>query len=373
MHRVDPSKTNRVLVVDDDPLVRNLIVRQLRGAGCDCAQAVHAQAAWDQLRHGEFELVTLDIRMPGGSGLELLSRITRQFPDVAVLMLTGEGDVATAVQAMTQGAYGYLSKPFSAPELLMQVERALERRRLVIENRLYTQSLEQKVAEQTRAIRKAHEETIYRLVRASLCRDDETGAHIQRTGWYSELLAGTLGWDKDACERIRLAAPMHDIGKIGIPDAILCKPGKLTPEEMTVMQTHTILGAEMLADSDSDVLRTAAEIALSHHERWDGRGYPHGLSGAAIPAAARIVAIADVYDALTHDRVYRPAFSEAEALRIMISGDGSQFDPECFAAFASVLPEMRAIAELGDESASGRWRRDSHPRAAGNTIAALGV
>ena len=176
---------------------------------------------------------------------------------------------------------------------------------------------------------------------------------IKRTGWYSELLAATIGWDRERVEQIRLAAPMHDIGKIAIPDAILCKPGKLTPDEFAVMQTHARVGADLLAGSQSPVLRLAHEIALGHHEWWDGGGYPSGLKGTEIPEAARIVAIVDVYDALIHDRVYRPALPEQEALKIMRAGRGTHFDPELLDAFMSLLPEMRAIAEAVTEADDG--------------------
>ncbi len=295
--------------------------------------------------------------MPGGSGLDLLDQIQQSLPDTAAIMLTAEGDTAKAIRALTSGAYGYLIKPVERKELLIQVRNALERRQLVIENREYTHRLEDKVREQTRAIRLAYEETIHRLVKASLFRDKETGAHIKRTGWYSELLAATIGWDRERVEQIRLAAPMHDIGKIGIPDAVLCKPGKLTPDEFAAMQTHAQLGARLLAGSHSPVLRMAYEIALGHHERWDGKGYPSGLKGREIPEAARIVAIVDVYDALTHDRVYRPALPEQEVLAILRAGRGTHFDPELLDVFLSLLPEMRVIVDTvtdceGEEQAA---------------------
>ncbi|HTU25571.1 MAG TPA: response regulator [Pirellulales bacterium] len=175
----DPA---RILVVDDERAVRELIARWLRGAGYDCSTADSPAAAWQQLQSGEIDLATLDITMPGGSGLDLLDRIKAAFPDTAAIMLTAEGDASKAIRALTAGAYGYLLKPVEPDELKIQVRNALERRRLVIENRDYTQRLEQKVREQTGAIRLAHEETIYRLVKASLWRDEETGAHIQRTG-----------------------------------------------------------------------------------------------------------------------------------------------------------------------------------------------
>ncbi len=266
MQNLDCDSPAQILVVDDESAVRDLLSRWLRNEGYSCATADSPAAAWDQLQGNPVDLVTLDIRMPGGSGLDLLDRIKHALPDTAAIMLTAEGDTAKAIRALTAGAYGYLIKPVERQELLIQVRNALERRRLVIENREHTRELENKVREQTRVIRRAHEETIHRLVKASLYRDEETGAHIKRTGLYSELLAAEIGWDRDRVEQIRLAAPMHDIGKIGIPDAILCKPGKLTPDEFATMQTHARLGAQLLAGSQSPVLQLAQEIALGHHD-----------------------------------------------------------------------------------------------------------
>jgi putative two-component system response regulator len=334
-----------LLIVDDEQVVRDLLSRWLRDEGYSCVTASSAAAAWAHLQEHPVDLATLDIRMPGGSGLDLLDQVKATAPDTAAIMLTAEGDTAKAIRALTAGAYGYLIKPVERQELLIQVRNALERRRLVIENREYTADLENKVREQTRAIRMAHEESIHRLVKASLYRDEETGAHIKRTGLYSELLAAEIGWPRERVEQIRLAAPMHDIGKIGIPDAILCKPGKLMPDELATMQTHARLGAQLLDGSQSPVLRLAHEIALGHHERWDGSGYPAGLKGTEIPEAARIVAIVDVYDALSHDRVYRPALQEKEVLEILSAGRATHFDPDLLDAFLSLLPEMRAIAE----------------------------
>jgi putative two-component system response regulator len=334
-----------VLIVDDEPAVRDLLSRWLSDEGYACKTACEPAAAWAHLQTFPVDVATLDITIAGGSGLDLLDRIRQSLPDTAVIMLTAEGDTAQAIRALTSGAYGYLIKPVERQELLIQVRNAIERQRLVIENREYTHELERKVREQTRTIRTAYEETIHRLVRASLYRDEETGAHIKRTGWYSELLATTIGWDGERVEQIRLAAPMHDIGKIAIPDSILCKRGKLTPDEFATMQTHAQIGATLLVGSQSPVLRMAHEIALSHHEHWDGSGYPSGLRGTEIPEAARIVAIVDVYDALTHDRVYRPALPEQQVLTILRAGRGTHFDPELLDAFLSLLPEMRVIAE----------------------------
>ena len=335
----------RIIVVDDERPVRELLSRWLRSANFECAVADGAAALRSELTRQPFDLVTLDISMPNTSGLVLLDEIKQHSPDISVLMVTGDGDTSKAVHALTRGAFGYLCKPVHREELIAQVKIGLERHRLTVENREYLCGLEKLVREQTRVIRQAHEETIHCLINASMYRDEETGAHVRRTGLYSELLAASTGWSQESCDTIRLAAPMHDIGKIGIPDAILRKPAKLTAEEYTVMQQHATLGAEMLGNASSPFLKMAREIAQSHHERWDGTGYPAGLRGEEIPESARIVAIVDVFDALTHDRVYRPAFEPEQVLNMMRSGRGSHFDPRLLDIFMSLLPEMNAIAQ----------------------------
>ena len=209
------------------------------------------------------------------------------------------------------------------------------------------------------AIRQAHEETIHRLVAASSCRDVETNMHILRTGLLAEVLARAKQWSPAEAEKIRLAAPMHDVGKIGIPDAILRKPSKLTRDEFEIMKSHTTIGANMLEGSGVPMLQMARQIALSHHERWNGCGYPAGLAGPAIPEAARIMAIVDAYDSLTHDRVYRQAMSEEAALAIMRHGEGKDFEPALLALFLRNLPTVRIItAQYPDEprhSAESGW------------------
>jgi putative two-component system response regulator len=216
---------------------------------------------------------------------------------------------------------------------------------LLVEKRRYAQELEEKVQKQTADICRAHEEVMCRLVSASQWRDEETGMHIRRTGLFSEVLAKAAGWSDAEAAVIRQASPMHDVGKIGIPDAILRKPGKLTPVEYDVMKTHTLIGAEMLAGSEEPMLKMAREIALNHHERWDGQGYPHGLRGEEIPESARILAIVDMYDALTHDRVYRPAMSEDDVLAIMRQNAGTHFDPLLLTQFFMQLDEIHRIAQ----------------------------
>ncbi|NQT15839.1 MAG: response regulator, partial [Planctomycetes bacterium] len=208
-----------VLVVDDEAAVRGLVARWLSVEGYACAQAADADAALEHLQTRDVHLVTSDITMPGRCGIELLREIRRTYTDTAVIMMTGVGQAKSAIEAFTHGASGYLVKPVEREELLFQVRSALERRQLIIDKREYTRQLEEKVRTQTVLIRRSHEETIHRLVVASMCRDEETGAHIRRTGLFSEVLARVAGWSAPEVESIRMAAPMHDVGKIGIPDA----------------------------------------------------------------------------------------------------------------------------------------------------------
>jgi putative two-component system response regulator len=264
------------------------------------------------------------------------------YPNTAVIMLTAIDSTDIAVQALELGAYGYLIKPFPSNELLINVANALRRRELEIQHGSYERQLELEVHARTEDIHRREEEITLRLVTAAEYRDNETGVHIRRMALYAALLAQALGWPAERVELLRLAAPMHDIGKIGVPDQILQKPGTLTPEELTRMREHTVIGANILQKSNFLLLRMAADVALCHHERWDGSGYPRGLYGETIPESARIVAIADVFDALLTDRIYRPAFSESEALALMHASKG-QFDPRIFACMVQHLDEFLRI------------------------------
>jgi putative two-component system response regulator len=331
------------ITVDDEFCVRDLVARWLTAAGYQCTQAASADEAWEHLKDNEVCLAVLDIRMPRRSGIDLLRQIKQKYPDMETILMTAVGETATAIDALTRGACAYLIKPVMREELLLHARRAIERRQLVVDNRDYVGRLEERVRHQTRAIRAAHEETIRRLIAASVCRDEETGNHLRRTGLLSEMLAKAAGWSTPDAEDLRLAAPMHDVGKIGIPDAILRKAGKFTEDEFEIMKSHTVIGASMLAGSKIPMLQVAREIALNHHERWDGSGYPAGLSGYAIPESARIVAIVDVFDALTHNRRYRAMLPEAEALDIMQRGAGAHFDPLLLALFFSLLPEAHRV------------------------------
>jgi putative two-component system response regulator len=334
--------------------VRSLISRWLSDEGFECLEADGAPAACDCLRNGRVHLVTLDIALPGRSGTELLEEIFAICPDVVVLMVTATQEARTAIDVLRRGASGYLVKPVTREQLILQARKTIAQRQMLIERRQYTERLERQIGQQTVALRHAHEETIHRLVAASSCRDVETSMHILRSGLLAELLARAKGWSPADAEMIRLAAPMHDVGKIGIPDAILRKPSKLTREEFEIMKSHTMIGAKMLEGSSVPMLQMAREIVLSHHERWNGGGYPAGLAGQAIPEAARIMAIVDAYDSLTHQRVYRAAMSERSALEIMRRGDGKDFDPTLLKLFFENLSAVRGIAaEYPDEPNDG--------------------
>jgi putative two-component system response regulator len=323
--------------------------------------AADADEALGLLRAGDVSLLISDIMMPGKSGLELLALTGQHFPDVAVLIVTGIDDRQTAIRALQLGAYGYVTKPFDRNEILISVANALERRRLALASQAYEQRLEREVSDRTADLRRREEQIVLHLMSAAELRDEETGAHIRRIGAYSGVLAARLGWEAPAVEGIRVAALMHDVGKIGVPDRLLRKPGKLTAEEFEAMKVHTRYGALILDNPDVPLLQLAGEIALAHHENWDGSGYPRAMAGTAIPASGRVVAIADVYDALVHDRIYRRALPEEEALTVMAADNGRRFDPGMFECFLEALPELRAIREDIREQADTSLRLDRVP------------
>ncbi|MBM3957040.1 MAG: response regulator [Gemmatimonadetes bacterium] len=343
----------RVLVVDDEPHVCTVLTHWLTEAGYACVSAASGDEALARLAENSCALLITDLRMPGRSGMDLLRAVRDAYPDLAALMVTAIDDRETAIEALRLGAFGYVVKPFDKNEILIAVANALERRRLLLADRQYAQDLEEQVRSRTVQLRDREQAIVMHLLSAAELRDDETGAHVRRIGLYSEALAERLGLGDALAEDLRLAAPMHDVGKIGIPDAVLRKPGPLSETESTVMRTHTTIGAQVLYNPDVELLRLAAEIARSHHERWDGSGYPEGLGGPDIPVAGRVVAVVDVYDALTHNRVYRPAMPEEETLSLMAQVRGTHFDPEVFDVFTECLPELREIRDGIPETRAG--------------------
>jgi putative two-component system response regulator len=349
-----------ILIVDDEEFIRRLIALQLEAGGYRSVSAASAAEARAVLSEQPCSLVLCDLNMPRESGLDLLASVLPEYPDLAALMITGVDDTHAAEAAARLGAYGYMVKPFSQKQLLINVANALRRRELEVENRDHRERLETLVDERTRALResvlrlgelanelrRSREETIRRLSRAGEYRDEETGAHVVRVGRVSEKLARSVGLPDDECAMIGIVSPLHDIGKVGIPDAILRKPGPLDPEERAVTNRHAEIGHRILTGSDSPLLELAATIALTHHERYDGNGYPRGLGGADIPIAGRITAVADVYDALTHDRPYRSRFAGDEAAAMIRTGRGSQFDPVVVDAFVESLDEFASITAM---------------------------
>ncbi len=339
------AEQSKILIVDDEGYVCDLLCRWLTGEGYICKSVEDGDAALALLAAESFDLVICDIMMPGMSGVDLLTILRPVYPDVAVLMVTAVDDRKTAVMTLELGAFGYVIKPFDRNEILINVSNVLERRRLTLLSKKYEQELECRARSGAEDAQIREEEILLRLTAATGVRDHETGEHIRRIGLYSAEMAKALGWRKDRIHKIKLAAPLHDVGKIGIPDRILLKPCGLSPEEFEIIKRHTEIGARILEGSKVPILATAKDIAWNHHERWDGSGYPRGLAREAIPEAAGIVAVVDVYDSLVHKRLYRPAFSDEQALSIMIAGDGESFGPRIFDCFLSLLPVFRRIRE----------------------------
>jgi putative two-component system response regulator len=348
-----------ILIVDDDEFVRDGITRLLDRSGYKTATAGDAPSAREVLRTATFDLVLCDIDMPGPSGLELLEQIAAELPDTATVMVTGTDDTDVARRALSLGAYGYVVKPFRPNELLINVMNALKHLDLEKERRMHSQEIESKLLQRNSSLMQAIKqleiyesaselpwhETVDRLSRALALRDEETGRHIERVGLYCQRLAQKRGVTTWAPEVIRQASMLHDAGKIGISDSILLKPEALTDQEMSIVRRHAELGYQLLSGSQSPLLDLAASIALTHHENWDGTGYPRGLQGEEIPIEGRIAAISDVFDALTSDRVYRPAVPIDEALQMMRRDRGAKFDPLLIDLFMDSIDEFIAIRE----------------------------
>jgi putative two-component system response regulator len=338
------AERTAVLVVEDDPDIRMLVARLLGGAGYECRLAGSAAEARRELRADPPRLCLCDLNLGAESGLDLAREIAQRAPEIALVMMSGTDDTTVAEEALRLGAYDYLVKPFRRSELLISVANALHRQRLERESRDLHRQLETAVELRTLELALSREETIQRLARAVEFRDTPTGRHVERMSAYCRMLAKKLGAPPERAALVRTASLLHDIGKLGIPDRILSKPGKLTDDERREMQAHTSLGHQLLAGSSSELVELAATIALTHHERVDGAGYPHGLAGDAIPLEGRIAAVCDVFDALTSCRPYRArAFSVPEALTIMRPERGRAFDAEILDAFFDSLAEIERI------------------------------
>ena len=323
-----------VLVVDDEASVREILAEGLSVFGYETEAASGATEALALVESRAFDLVLTDIDMPGRTGLDLLRALKERAADLDVIMVTGIVDADTAVAAIREGASDYVTKPFNLEEVQIVVERTLEKRRLLRENRAYQEHLEVLVAERTRELEQTYENTLQALVTALDFRDNETQGHSYRVVEYALRVAEALSLDGADLTWVRWGAILHDVGKIGIPDSILLKPGKLTEAEWTVMKRHPEMGYRML--QHIEFLEPALDVVLCHQERWDGTGYPRGLAGEAIPLGARIFAVVDTFDAMTSDRPYRAALTIEAAREEIRKFGGTQFDPTVAAAFLSI-------------------------------------
>jgi putative two-component system response regulator len=346
------NQQNKILIVDDEENVRVMVGRIVASEGYPFATAADVDQALAMLALDQYSLLISDINMPGQNGIFLLRTVQENYPDLAVIMVTAVDDRATAKETLLMGAYGYVIKPFERSVLVINIVNALRRRELEIANRRHSQELETLVMDRTTELWQARDETIQKLAKAAEFRDNDTARHTIRVGEYCGIMARKAGLASDFCERIRAAAPLHDVGKIGIPDNILLKPGKLTVEEFSIIKRHPEIGYRILGDSLSEVLNLGALISLTHHEKFNGSGYPGGLRGDTIPIAGRIAAICDVFDALTCIRVYKAAMPVAEALTLIQSERGQHFDPELIDLFVDNFPAIEAVRqEFADEPA----------------------
>ena len=343
-----------ILVVDDQPQNIELLEAHLLPQGYDIVKATNGDEALGKLAASPVDLILLDVMMPGMDGFEVIRRIRQHDTHrlLPIILVTALRETEDRVKGIEAGCDDFISKPVDKMELLARVRSLLKVKDYndLLSN--YRKELESEVAKRTgeltqafAKIKAASLETIYRLSMAAEYKDGDTGAHIKRMSRYSAAVARRMGLDENTIETILYAAPMHDVGKIGIPDMILVKPAALAPLEWEILKQHTVIGASILKGSDAAFIKLGETIALSHHEKWDGSGYPNGLKGVEIPMAGRITAIADVFDALTSRRPYKEPFSVERSLAIIREGRGTHFDPAVVDAFFSIQDEILVIKQ----------------------------
>lgn len=341
-----------ILIVDDEEINLKVLSGFVESFGYDFLLADSGRKALDMIQNAD--LVLLDVMMPDMDGFEVVRKIRSMqgFQDLPVVMATALSDKRDRLDAVRSGASDFITKPVDVTELRIRLDAHLRLKEYHDQVMRYQEGLERLVAERTRELEEAQEakmaahlETLRRLSQAAEYKDEDTARHIDRMSRYSALLAEKYGLGHSEVDLVLHASPMHDIGKIGIPDSILLKPGPLTPEEWEIMKTHTLIGANILDSPSSAYLEAGRIIAISHHEKWNGSGYPRGLSGENIPLHGRICAIADVFDALTTRRPYKKPYSNEKALNIMREGRGSHFDPGLLDLFLANLDEILVIQE----------------------------
>jgi len=349
----------KILIVDDEQGNIRVLERMLVAAGYhNITSTTDSRSTPEIYQSMQPDLILLDIKMPEFSGFDVMNalRALERESYLPILVLTAQLDPETRLKALKAGAKDFIHKPFSMDEMLARINNLLEVR--MLHNSVHSEKkfLETQVVQRSQELRQYQVEIIHRLARAAEYRDNETGMHVIRMSKLCERLAQGVGMSDHECHLIRHASPMHDIGKIGIPDHILLKPGKLTPEEWSIMKSHAEIGALILSGSESIFLQMAEVIAGSHHERWDGSGYPKGLKGEEIPQVARVVTVCDVFDALTSDRPYKKAWSIENTVAEMESQSGKLFDPSILQVFLDMLPEMTAISQQFSDHAEEVFR-----------------
>ena len=343
---------SRLLIIDDQEANVLLLEKILQGNGYkNTLSTTDPKLSLDLYKSFQPDLVLLDLHMPEMDGFEVMKQITEEEGDIdyaPILVLTADVTHPAKIRALQSGAKDFLTKPFDTLEVVTRIRNILEVRMLYKDLRSQNEILEEKVRERTRELRETRLEIIHRLGRAAEYRDQGTGLHLLRISQFSGCLAKSIGLPVYQCDMILSASPMHDIGKIGIPDRILLKPGKLDPDEWEIMRKHPTIGAELLAGHESSLMQAAAQIALTHHEKWDGSGYPNSLKREDIPLEGRIVALCDVFDALLSERPYKKSWKWEDAVREIDGCSGEAFDPYLVEKFHRALPDMKEILDKID-------------------------